>query len=218
MLDYIIKNGPEAVVGELTHDESMDLFSDLEKFKYVDENLRDHGVNVRKRAKDIATLLMDPERLQEEREIAAKSKSKLVGYSKGESSSSQSNWATRKASYGGSYDSFSHGSSSPAQLYETDNKAAWGKPRTFTSGATLVRTKPSFSVPTGASQEQVQATETNEKASEESREGDLLGLVGETEEGAKDSSKSVLSPIPNPVKVRHKERVKKGFLVAHSKV
>ncbi len=57
----------------------MDIFHDLEKFEFVGEDLRDHGVNVRKRAADIAKLLADPERLAEEREVARKSKSKLGG-------------------------------------------------------------------------------------------------------------------------------------------
>ena len=61
VLDYIIKNGPEQVVGELTDDESMDIFHDLEKFVFVGEDLRDYGINVRKRAQDIAALLNDPE-------------------------------------------------------------------------------------------------------------------------------------------------------------
>jgi hypothetical protein len=198
VLDYIIKNGPEAVVGELSHDESMDLFSDLEKFKYVDpETLRDHGVNVRKRATDIAALLMDPERLQEEREIAAKSKSKLVGYSKGDSSSSssRSNWATRKGNYA------SGGGSPSSNLYETENKAAWGKQRTFTSGPTLVRTKPSFSVPVDQQQQPKQSADDakRDESLQESREGDLLGLGGE--KGKDSGGNTASSPIPNPVKI-----------------
>jgi epsin len=198
VLDYIIKNGPEAVVGELSHDESMDLFSDLEKFKYVDpETLRDHGVNVRKRATDIAALLMDPERLQEEREIAAKSKSKLVGYSKGDSSpsSSRSNWATREGNYA------SGGGSPSSNLYETENKAAWGKQRTFTSGPTLVRTKPSFSVPVDQQQQPKQSADDakRDESLQESREGDLLGLGGE--KGKDSGGNTASSPIPNPVKI-----------------
>ena len=131
VIDFMVKNGPEQIVGELTDDESMDIFSDLQRFEFVEEDtMRDHGVNVRKRATDIAALLRDPERLEEERETARKSKAKLGGHGR------NSSW---QSGGGGGW--------SPGPLTETENAAGWGKQRKLVSGPTLVRTKPSFTVP-----------------------------------------------------------------------
>ena len=156
VLDFIIKNGPEQVARELSDDESMDIFNGLAKFRYVEENtLKDFGVNVRKRATDIAALLNDPERLAEERATAAKSKSKLGGMG-------------RKDTYSGGFSS-----ASPTTLYETENTAGWGKQRSFASGPTLVRTKPSFSVPEPLRiRDEVEPT----KASASPVSADILGL------------------------------------------
>lgn len=39
----------------------------LQSFQYKDPNMRDHGENVRHRAKQLCELVMDPERVREER-------------------------------------------------------------------------------------------------------------------------------------------------------
>ncbi|UPR03675.1 epsin [Chloropicon primus] len=151
VLEYIIKNGPEQVVVELTDDESMDIFSDLTNFEFVEEHtMKDHGINVRKRAGDIMALLKDPERLMEEREVARKSKSKLGGHGR---------------------------STSPQSLYESENRAGWGKQRTLRSGATRVRTKPSFTVPTPVRMpEESQPQKVTPSKIEDSPSADFLGL------------------------------------------
>jgi len=39
----------------------------LQNFQYKDKHLRDHGENVRHRAKQLCELVIDPERVREER-------------------------------------------------------------------------------------------------------------------------------------------------------
>lgn len=50
----------------------------LQSFQYKDPNMRDHGENVRHRAKQLCELVMDPERVREERKKVSLSKSGSV--------------------------------------------------------------------------------------------------------------------------------------------
>eukprot|EP00798_Chlamydomonas_sp_ICE-L_P027197 gene27196-2445_t len=50
-------------------------------FEYKDENGKDHGVNVRQRARDLVTLVNSPQRLSEERIKASKNSGKYKGVS-----------------------------------------------------------------------------------------------------------------------------------------
>jgi epsin len=69
VLDFLIHAGSENVV--LYFRDNPYIIKPLKKFIYMDEDGKDHGANVRQKAKDISNLLSDPARLQEERRARA---------------------------------------------------------------------------------------------------------------------------------------------------
>ena len=79
LLEYLIKHGPEKVWRDVQ--QSGSVLQRLQRFEYVDENQRDHGVNVRHRAQEIQELVANEERVREERRKAAENKAKYSGYS-----------------------------------------------------------------------------------------------------------------------------------------
>ena len=79
LLEYLIKHGPEKVWRDVQ--QSGSVLQRLTRFEYVDENQRDHGVNVRHRAQEIQELVNNEARVREERRKAAENKAKYSGYS-----------------------------------------------------------------------------------------------------------------------------------------
>jgi len=79
LLEYLIKHGPEKVWRDVQ--QSGSVLQRLQRFEYVDDNQRDHGVNVRHRAQEIQELVANEERVREERRKAAENKAKYSGYS-----------------------------------------------------------------------------------------------------------------------------------------
>eukprot|EP01137_Pigoraptor_chileana_P015531 Opistho-2@71561 len=77
LLDYLLKNGSERVV-EDARDHVYDI-RNLESFKFVDEQQKDQGLNVRHKAKDLVNLIQDDDRLRDERTRAKKNKDKYIG-------------------------------------------------------------------------------------------------------------------------------------------
>ncbi|KAK3393255.1 hypothetical protein B0H63DRAFT_14743 [Podospora didyma] len=81
LLEYLIKHGSERVIddarGHLT------LLKMLRQFHYIDPNGKDQGVNVRHRAKELAELLGDVERIRAERKKARANKQKFTGHAGG---------------------------------------------------------------------------------------------------------------------------------------
>lgn len=77
LLEFLIKHGSERVIddarGHLT------LLKMLRQFQFIDQNGKDQGINVRNRAKELAELLGDVERIRTERKKARASKSKYTG-------------------------------------------------------------------------------------------------------------------------------------------
>ena len=65
VLDFIIHNGSENVV--LWCKDNLYVIKTLREFQYIDEEGRDQGANIRTKAKDLSSLLMNDERLREER-------------------------------------------------------------------------------------------------------------------------------------------------------
>lgn len=57
---------------------SISVLERLQRFEYKDANMRDHGANVRHRAQEIAQLVSDPTRVQEERAKAHANKAKYT--------------------------------------------------------------------------------------------------------------------------------------------
>ncbi|KAG9473627.1 hypothetical protein GDO78_004107 [Eleutherodactylus coqui] len=65
LLDYLIKNGSNKVVQE--SNENIIAVQTLKDFQFLDKDGKDHGINVREKAKQIVSLLKDEERIKQER-------------------------------------------------------------------------------------------------------------------------------------------------------
>jgi epsin len=83
LLEFLIKHGSERVIddarGHLT------LLKMLRQFHFIDQNGKDQGINVRNRAKELAELLSDVERIRAERKKARATKNKYTGVEGGSS-------------------------------------------------------------------------------------------------------------------------------------
>ena len=75
LLDYIIKTGSEKVAQQCK--ENIFAIETLKNFQYVEDG-KDHGMNVREKAKQLVQLLKDDERLKNERAKALKAKERLA--------------------------------------------------------------------------------------------------------------------------------------------
>ncbi|GIL55347.1 hypothetical protein Vafri_10899 [Volvox africanus] len=80
LMEYLVKHGPWRTVEELARS-----VSSLERlrddFEYKDAQGRDHGINVRQRAGELAALVCNTERVRQEREKAARNANKFKGVS-----------------------------------------------------------------------------------------------------------------------------------------
>ncbi|PAA67135.1 hypothetical protein BOX15_Mlig009811g1 [Macrostomum lignano] len=86
LLDYLIKTGSERVAQQCK--ENLFVIQSLRDFQYVEE-ARDHGLNVREKAKQLVALLKDDERLRAERAKALLTRERLhqgVGHHTGSGS------------------------------------------------------------------------------------------------------------------------------------
>lgn len=79
LLEYIVKHGSERVVDDARS--HLGTIKILRSFHYTDESGKDQGINVRNRAKEIAEMLSDVERIRVERRKARSNKSKYQGAS-----------------------------------------------------------------------------------------------------------------------------------------
>ena len=75
LLDYIIKTGSEKVAQQCK--ENIFAVETLKNFQYVEDG-KDHGMNVREKAKQLVQLLKDDERLRNERAKALKAKERFA--------------------------------------------------------------------------------------------------------------------------------------------
>lgn len=83
MLDYCLHQGSENVV--IYFRDNIYIIKTLKEFQYIDEDGKDQGANVRQKAKDITNLLMDEERLREERRSRAHMRDRMIRGANGES-------------------------------------------------------------------------------------------------------------------------------------
>lgn len=119
LLEHLLKHGPPKIISDIQS--SMTVLDRLQRFQYKDENGRDHGANVRHRAKEVAELASDAERLRIEREKAKANRSKYRGVSAAEMRGG--GFGNKPASmYGGIG---GHGSSSVSTSRPGDS---WGAP------------------------------------------------------------------------------------------
>ncbi|RDA90291.1 hypothetical protein CP533_1497 [Ophiocordyceps camponoti-saundersi (nom. inval.)] len=107
LLEFLIKHGSERVIDDARG--HITLLKMLRQFHFIDQNGKDQGVNVRNRAKELAELLGDVERIRSERKKARATKNKYTGveggmsYGGGFSSSSSryGGFGSESAGYGG---------------------------------------------------------------------------------------------------------------------
>lgn len=77
LLEYLIKHGSERVIDDARS--HLTLLKMLRQFHFIDQNGKDQGVNVRHRAKELAELLGDVDRIRAERKKARANKTKYTG-------------------------------------------------------------------------------------------------------------------------------------------
>ncbi|WFD07676.1 Epsin-3, clathrin recruitment and traffic between the Golgi and endosome [Malassezia vespertilionis] len=77
LLEYIVKNGSERVVDEARL--HLSTIKILRTFHYIDEHGKDQGINIRNRAKELATLLSDIDTIRVERRRARANRDKYRG-------------------------------------------------------------------------------------------------------------------------------------------
>ncbi|KAK8111475.1 uncharacterized protein PG998_007932 [Apiospora kogelbergensis] len=88
LLEYLIKHGSERVIDDARG--HITLLKMLRQFHYIDQNGKDQGINVRNRAKELAELLGDVDRIRTERKKARANKAKYTGVEGGGGFSSAS--------------------------------------------------------------------------------------------------------------------------------
>lgn len=79
ILEYLVANGSERVVDELL--EHTFQISTLSDFEFVEPNGKDQGINVRKKAQNILSLINDKDKIREVRQKAAANRDKYGGLS-----------------------------------------------------------------------------------------------------------------------------------------
>lgn len=77
LLEFLIKHGSERVIDDARG--HITLLKMLRQFHFIDLNGKDQGLNVRNRAKELAELLGDVEKIRSERKKARSSKNKYTG-------------------------------------------------------------------------------------------------------------------------------------------
>lgn len=77
LLEFLIKNGSERVIDDARS--HLTLLKMLRQFHFIDANGKDQGVNVRNRAKELAELLSDVDRIRSERKKARATRNKYSG-------------------------------------------------------------------------------------------------------------------------------------------
>ncbi|KAI9885570.1 MAG: RNA polymerase II subunit A C-terminal domain phosphatase [Watsoniomyces obsoletus] len=89
LLEFLIKNGSERVIDDARS--HLSLLKMLRQFHFIDANGKDQGINVRNRAKELADLLSDVDRIRMERKKARATRSKYGGLEGGSTFGSSSN-------------------------------------------------------------------------------------------------------------------------------
>ncbi|OAL04690.1 ENTH-domain-containing protein [Phaeosphaeriaceae sp. SRC1lsM3a] len=77
LLEFLVKNGSERVIDDARSHVS--LLKMLRQFHFIDQNGKDQGINVRNRAKELAELLSDVDRIRAERKKARANRNKFGG-------------------------------------------------------------------------------------------------------------------------------------------
>ncbi|KAI9810865.1 MAG: Epsin-3, clathrin recruitment and traffic between the Golgi and endosome [Phylliscum demangeonii] len=105
LLEFLIKNGSERVIDDARA--HLTLLKMLRQFHFIDANGKDQGINVRNRAKELAELLSDVERIRAERKKARATRNKYGGVEGGSAFGSSAGSSSRYGGFGS--DSLSFG-------------------------------------------------------------------------------------------------------------
>ncbi|EFJ27853.1 hypothetical protein SELMODRAFT_94875 [Selaginella moellendorffii] len=79
LFDFLVAHGADRVIDELR--ENIYQIQGLVDFQYVEPNGKDQGVNVRKKAQSLVSLVNDKEKVREVRQKASANRDKYQGYS-----------------------------------------------------------------------------------------------------------------------------------------
>ncbi|KAI1327082.1 hypothetical protein F5Y16DRAFT_202556 [Xylariaceae sp. FL0255] len=109
LLEFLIKNGSERVIDDARG--HITLLKMLRQFHFIDQNGKDQGINVRNRAKELAELLGDVDRIRAERKKARSNKAKYTGVEGGTGGFSSSSTG-RYGGFGSESGGYGGGSSS----------------------------------------------------------------------------------------------------------
>ncbi|KAK6338924.1 Epsin-3, clathrin recruitment and traffic between the Golgi and endosome [Orbilia brochopaga] len=77
LLEFLVKNGSERVVDDAR--QHISTVKMLKQFHFIDQNGKDQGLNVRNRAKELAELLSDVDKIRAERKKSKSSRGKYQG-------------------------------------------------------------------------------------------------------------------------------------------
>jgi epsin len=98
LLEFLIKNGSERVIDDARS--HLTLLKMLRQFHFIDQNGKDQGVNVRNRAKELAELLSDVDRIRAERKKARATRNKYTGVEGGASMGAGLSSSSRYGGFG----------------------------------------------------------------------------------------------------------------------
>ncbi|CAG8524678.1 10980_t:CDS:2 [Acaulospora colombiana] len=79
LLEYLVKHGSERVVDDARA--HLSTIKMMRNFAYIDEKGKDQGINVRNRARELAELLSDVDKIRQERKKARANRTKYTGVS-----------------------------------------------------------------------------------------------------------------------------------------
>ena len=112
LLEFLIKHGSERVIDDARS--HLTLLKMLRQFHFIDQNGKDQGINVRNRAKELAELLSDVDRIRSDRKKARANRAKYTGVEGGStlggglsgSSGRYGGFGSESGGYGGSSANF----------------------------------------------------------------------------------------------------------------
>lgn len=100
LLEFLIKHGSERVIDDARS--HLTLLKMLRQFHFIDANGKDQGINVRNRAKELAELLGDVDRIRAERKKARANKGKYTGVGSSVGNSRFGGFGSDSGGFGGS--------------------------------------------------------------------------------------------------------------------
>ncbi|KAL5632657.1 hypothetical protein ACGC1H_005566 [Rhizoctonia solani] len=130
LLEYLIKHGSERVIDDARSHISM--IKMLRNFHYIDDKAKDQGINVRNRAKEIAELLSDVEKIRLERRKAKANRNKYTGT--GSDGLSFSSGGGRYGGFGNDSAGYGGGGGGGSSNYDRDYSSGAGGSSSYSGG------------------------------------------------------------------------------------